>query len=210
MKQCTNCLAFKPLSEYYLSSYKANQPIARCKVCIAEIRKAARVKHSKKGEYRSKNKEKNYSATKEWHLANKEKVKAHQHKNVRTLNSRFRKAKREATKRNKDWFLSKEEYEVLIEDACFYCDGFFPKTEVGSGLDRVDNAKGYYLSNVVSCCFTCNKVKSDVLSALETREVIKLVIAMRQPQLSNITQPIQSELDLDKSLGDLVGGDSIL
>lgn len=30
-----------------------------------------------------------------------------------------------------------------------------------NGLDRVDSSLGYFLENVVSCCFMCNRMKSD-------------------------------------------------
>lgn len=31
-----------------------------------------------------------------------------------------------------------------------------------NGLDRIDNKKGHETENVVSCCFTCNRMKSDM------------------------------------------------
>ncbi len=57
---------------------------------------------------------------------------------------------------------------------CFYCGieekdirkvGL--KTQTGKdlaalGVDRIDSSKGYELSNIVLCCFACNKAKGDV------------------------------------------------
>jgi hypothetical protein len=65
------------------------------------------------------------------------------------------------------WGLTLEEYVTLVTGNCFYC-GLTPSQPVHgagmssmrkSGIDRVDNTKGYELSNCVSCCSTCNRDK---------------------------------------------------
>lgn len=116
---------------------------------------------------------------KEWHIINKDKVKEHQKKSIRTIKNRFRVAVKQAKRRNKNWDLTIEQFQTIVEKDCFYCNGFFKKVETGTGLDRIINSKGYEIDNVVSCCTSCNKVKSDVLSFDETIKVIKLIIGMR-------------------------------
>jgi hypothetical protein len=51
--------------------------------------------------------------------------------------------------------LSFEEYSDLIKDrVCTYCGGQLPRVE--TGLDRLDESKGYVLGNCVPCCCPCN------------------------------------------------------
>lgn len=53
---------------------------------------------------------------------------------------------------------------------CFYCPNDLP--EVGSGMDRIDNSKGYLLDNIVPCCTSCNKIRGNNLTHEE------MVVAM--------------------------------
>ncbi len=60
-----------------------------------------------------------------------------------------------ARTRGINWTLTPEQYEKLLAaGACSYCDGALPTN--GSGLDRLDNHRGYELANVVACCRWCN------------------------------------------------------
>jgi hypothetical protein len=72
-----------------------------------------------------------------------------------------------ARKRGHSWDLTDEEFHLLVVQECFYC-GCSPSRIViykdGSeyacnGLDRIDNTGGYTMSNVVTCCWTCNEAK---------------------------------------------------
>jgi len=81
------------------------------------------------------------------------------------------------------WFLTIEQFAQAIKPACYYCHGFFGKTTTGSGLDRVDNTKGYTVDNVVSCCHFCNRIKQDLLTAEENKEVIKLIKKLRSSKV---------------------------
>jgi hypothetical protein len=67
------------------------------------------------------------------------------------------------------WGLNLEEYKVLVTSNCYYC-GAEPsglpllKHLRGSGvrksgIDRVDNLKGYEPGNCVPCCAGCNREK---------------------------------------------------
>lgn len=87
-----------------------------------------------------------------------------------------------ARKRNLEFSIPFEEFAGLIKKDCQYC-GAPPKNEQFnrsdlrpykfkySGLDRVNNSKGYITGNCVSCCDTCNSAKQD-LSLSEFKEWI--------------------------------------
>lgn len=61
-------------------------------------------------------------------------------------------------KRRIQFLLTFKEYLSLIKNPCFYCNSKID--EMGLGLDRVDNSIGYMITNVVSCCNICNRMKS--------------------------------------------------
>jgi len=67
-----------------------------------------------------------------------------------------------ARKRNLDVTISKEEIAKMIVSSCSYCGK--PSNLEGhreaSGIDRVDNSKGYVINNCVPCCFYCNCCKN--------------------------------------------------
>ena len=69
---------------------------------------------------------------------------------------RYKSYKRNAKQRNIDFNISKEEFMRLIIDKCRYCGEY---GNPYNGVDRVDNRKGYTVSNCVSCCEWCNKIK---------------------------------------------------
>lgn len=116
---------------------------------------------------------------KQWRKDNKEKYHLIQNKNIRTPKRRFAQAKRKAENKTKEWTLSFQEFDGLIKQPCYYCNGFFPKTEVGSGLDRLDSSIGYTFVNVVSSCGLCNKLKGDFLTVEETKILIGILIKLR-------------------------------
>ena len=51
--------------------------------------------------------------------------------------------------------LTKDEFMLFWQKPCHYCNDQIETV----GLDRVDNAQGYFLGNVVSCCTICNLAK---------------------------------------------------
>lgn len=64
---------------------------------------------------------------------------------------------------------------------CTYCDSDYSnryKTKHGelryNGLDRIDSSQGYHVSNITSCCRTCNTSKND-LTLKEWKEWIDKV-----------------------------------
>ena len=83
-----------------------------------------------------------------------------------------------AKRRNIVVTISFDEFLLLRgEDKCFYCYGQLPM--LGSGLDRLDNSKGYVSGNCVPCCKMHNKMKHD-LSLREFVDQCKLIVARFQ------------------------------
>lgn len=54
--------------------------------------------------------------------------------------------------------LTENDFEKLIIKPCYYC-GFVSNTRL-NGIDRMNNNKGYILSNCISCCKMCNIIKN--------------------------------------------------
>jgi transposase len=75
--------------------------------------------------------------------------------------------KRGAESRNLLFDLSREDFEHLINQNCYYCG--VPPSErfvknknklICNGIDRVNNKLGYFIENCVSSCKFCNIMKS--------------------------------------------------
>lgn len=84
----------------------------------------------------------------------------------------FRDYQRRALKKNLDFELTFEECFLLFKGSCIYCksEPFQIATNynvdkdndfIYNGIDRLDNSKGYTLSNSASCCKFCNYAKRD-------------------------------------------------
>jgi hypothetical protein len=76
----------------------------------------------------------------------------------------------DAKKDNREFNLSLEQMEEIMQAPCFYCGAV--KTNIRksrhnngdyeyNGIDRFDNNKGYVIDNVVTCCKQCNLSKNN-------------------------------------------------
>jgi len=72
--------------------------------------------------------------------------------------SRFGAYKRNAGYRGHVFSLTWEEFKGFWGKSCTFCGSSIQTI----GLDRIDSKVGYVLGNVVSCCWICNKMKSDL------------------------------------------------
>lgn len=87
---------------------------------------------------------------------------------VAALNALFSSRKADAKIRQLTWTLTKEEYAIITQLNCYYCNKI-PSNEYGSnmyngnykysGVDRVNNLIGYESNNCVACCKECNSAK---------------------------------------------------
>ena len=101
-------------------------------------------------------------------------------KRFRTPRGRFTASKTIAKIRKMEWTISEVKYCELRSQKCYYCLQNLNPT--GTGLDRIDNKKGYTLENVVPCCCDCNRTRSDIYSHEEMlilAETIKTIKAKR-------------------------------
>jgi hypothetical protein len=140
-----------------------------------------RLKQYYKRDY-EKNREARIKKSADWRKNNPEKYReqyersnalgAFQHyKFIRSNKGRFYSLRRQAAKRSLEVRLDIATYSTLIQSRCHYCDGVL--NETGSGLDRVDNTKGYSVDNVVPCCKNCNVMKNSFLTYDEMLVVMK-------------------------------------
>lgn len=93
---------------------------------------------------------------------------------------RYKHAQKKANKRGKLWSLTREEYETLIAQPCYYCEGVLGKVTWEIGLDRLDNSKGYEHGNCVSCCEICNKTRGEAWTPQEAKAMIQAGLAYRK------------------------------
>ncbi len=81
---------------------------------------------------------------------------------------RFERFKRRAKDRGIKFELTFEEFchlRAYKDEKCFYCG----ITNGPFSVDRLDNTKGYSVSNCVVACFRCNKIKSSEFVAEEMK-----------------------------------------
>lgn len=97
------------------------------------------------------------------------------------VNSIYIKYKSSTKRRNIEFSISLEEFEVLIKDKCYYChessSNFFQRSNKSiyyNGIDRLENTIGYVSNNCVPCCKYCNRMKND-LSLTEFRNKINKI-----------------------------------
>ena len=96
-------------------------------------------------------------------------------------NIRIGVGKRNAASRNLTWELDLETYLKLVSKPCFYCGNRLGnvQTEIGAGLDRLVNSLGYTKENVIPCCGSCNRVRSDVFTVEETKAAVEAILRLR-------------------------------
>lgn len=103
------------------------------------------------------------------------------HRKNRKPSQRYSFSKSHALRSGRIWNIALSDFVELISKRCHYCDGGLP--ESGSGLDRMDNSKGYIIGNVVPCCRGCNVMKGDRLTY---EEMVVAAGAVKSLRLSKV------------------------
>ena len=112
-------------------------------------------------EYYQKNKEKIMEQKRKYYQKNKEKIKEdkrnYHQKNQQNSKYVYSCCKNGAKTRNLEFNLTFEQFMTFWQKPCHYCG-----SPTKGGLDRMDNAKGYFMDNVVACCWRCNDMKNNM------------------------------------------------
>ncbi len=94
-----------------------------------------------------------------------------------------------ARKRGINFELTEDQFRQLSSQNCFYCGrepsnrynnnngrkGYYHGDFIHSGIDRVDNTKGYLFENCVPCCKECNFMKADITPDMVYKLYWKLI-----------------------------------
>jgi hypothetical protein len=106
-----------------------------------------------------------------------------QSRKEKPLRHRFNSSKSVAKRKGLEWNLSFSEFSLLTEKECFYCEKPLNDIVAGSGLDRIDNERGYTLDNVLPCCGNCNKTRNNIYTVEETKVMIMALLDLRRTRI---------------------------
>ena len=91
---------------------------------------------------------------------------------IAAFNSLYGRYRKDAKARGKEFLLSKQDFGTLTKQPCYYCGRQPAQTYklshsgygdyVYSGIDRLDNNKGYTKDNCIPACKICNWNKRDM------------------------------------------------
>lgn len=98
------------------------------------------------------NHEEGKAAARRYRLKHPERAKACQRASQQKPKGKFHIYRRNAFVRGLEFSMTLEDFMAYWQKPCFYCEDAIPTV----GLDRVDNAVGYVVGNVVPCCRSCN------------------------------------------------------
>jgi hypothetical protein len=91
----------------------------------------------------------------------------------KSIKGRYRQLKYAAKRSAKGFNINFNEFVQLQSAPCFYCGGELPKN--GSGVDRINNTKGYKKGNIRPCCHVCNVAKNDMTETQFYKHILKIV-----------------------------------
>lgn len=151
-KLCERCNILKPSSEFAID--KRGYVYSYCKLCKNIITEEWKVANSEK---RKEITRRNYVEHQDDRLAY---AKNYRKNKIYTVYDRYIELRGTSKHRHISFDLTFNQYTNIIKNPCYYC-GIEVIIKKGSGIDRVDNNIGYTISNSVSCCTWCNRMKSD-------------------------------------------------
>jgi hypothetical protein len=82
-----------------------------------------------------------------------------------------------AAKNNTLLTLTKEGFDLLASQLCYYCGGDIKSS--GYSVDKKDPKQNYTKENSVPCCPMCNKIKFDIYTPEETLVVVNAIQKVR-------------------------------
>jgi len=143
-----------------LFTWRTDQACYRtiCKECINKRKYYEAFREKKKADDEEAYKNENNQRLREWRANNPDKWAAYREQRKVSVRHQWTVLKASAKQRGIDVCLADEHaLKAKMEQPCSYC-GY--ADEGLSGLDRVDNCKGYDDVNTVPCCAICNQMKA--------------------------------------------------
>jgi ribosomal protein L34E len=86
-----------------------------------------------------------------------DRVRSYKVENMKNTERHYKQYYMSAHKRSYAFELTLDEFSSLVGQPCYHCNYF--KEGEANGIDRVDNSKGYSISNCLPCCEMCNRMK---------------------------------------------------
>lgn len=184
-KVCSKCKQELPVEFFGKSSSSKDGYYCYCKECAKKYREENKGRDRQrylekrdsilayKKEYAKKNKEKIAQKQKEYRESHRtellEKQKKRQRENKdqysytkHKVGGRFSAYKSNAEKRKIPFNLTIQQFDSITSMPCKYCGEYDTYEDMKfTGVDRIDSRKGYDIGNCVSCCRSCNAMKSD-------------------------------------------------
>lgn len=173
-KFCIKCKIYLSIVYFHKEKKSKDGLGAYCKECKKAYAKEHQDKFKKADKkYKDKNREllkqrshKFYYLNRETEIARTKKYNAchsqersdYGKKYHKTIPGHFTAYKGNAKSKQRTWSLSLEQFKVIVTQPCLYC-GDFDSDRHYTGIDRVDNTRGYVLDNCVPCCKVCNYMK---------------------------------------------------
>lgn len=107
------------------------------------------------------------------------------------FNCLYRQYINNAKTRNISFLINKDDFKKITKLNCYYCN-IPPSCNYRhhrtrktlpycyTGIDRIDNSKGYQLNNIVPCCTKCNNMKNSISIDM----IIKLYNLIKEKNIS--------------------------
>ena len=99
----------------------------------------------------------NAEQAKNWRDANPEKVKQYNINKINSINHQYGVYKTSANSKQLEISLTKGDFMDMVVLPCYYCGIIQPKGF--NGINRLNSTQGYVMTNCVSCCEMCNRMK---------------------------------------------------
>lgn len=184
-KVCSKCKQELPIEFFGKSSSSKDGYYCYCKDCAKKYRQETRQRekdrylqnresilaykkeYAKKNAERIKEKQREYRETHREELCLKQKKRQQENKGKyyytkHKLGGRYSTYKTNALKKGREFCLTIEQFDSITSQPCHYCGQYdFYEDMKFTGVDRIDSSKGYSAENCVSCCRSCNAMKSD-------------------------------------------------
>lgn len=163
LRRCVGCKAAKPSGAFGNST--PTQLNSRCRPCMNKMarerkrRLDAAATHFQCKKCKQKKPRDDFSWSKSYRRSACKACEAERVAMGRlTPGSQYSQARGVARQRNLAFDLSFDEYTAIRRRPCHYCG--HKLHDGGTGLDRLDNDKGYVRGNVVPSCWECNQARS--------------------------------------------------